>query len=225
MKFALDRRSKIAALLPILLLTAFCARRGSSLNLGPGAANPDLNGIASWYGEDFNGKPTSNREVYDMYAMTAAHKTLPFETRVRVFNLSNGKSTVVRINDRGPFVDGRIIDLSLAAAEAIDMVGPGTAPVRLEILSCPEASSRPAPAVQVGSFLRLENARDLESRLKARFDRVVLSSCVSQGRTYYRVRVKALDGETSAALASRLAQSGYRGLVLEEDVRSPAAGN
>ena len=92
-------------------------------------------GNASWYGIPFDGRRASNGEIYDMHKLTAAHRTLPFDTVVRVTNLSNGKSTVVRITDRGPFVDNRIIDLSMAAAREIDSIGPGVVPVRLEILS------------------------------------------------------------------------------------------
>ena len=94
-----------------------------------------LTGIASWYGPTFHEKLTSNGEIYNMYAFTAAHKTLPMNTMVKVVNKENGKSVIVRINDRGPFVDGRIIDLSNVAARAIDMVKKGTAPVELEVLS------------------------------------------------------------------------------------------
>lgn len=91
-------------------------------------------GTASWYGPDFHGKKTSNGETYNMNAMTAAHKTLPMNTMVRVTNLGNGAQTTVRINDRGPFVAGRIIDLSRAAASSIDMLGAGTARVKLEVV-------------------------------------------------------------------------------------------
>jgi rare lipoprotein A len=91
-------------------------------------------GIASWYGPGFHGRRTSNGEVYNQYGLTAAHQTLPANTRVRVTNLTNGRSVLVRINDRGPFVDDRIIDLSYAAAREVDMIGPGTAPVRVEVL-------------------------------------------------------------------------------------------
>ncbi len=91
-------------------------------------------GIASWYGPNFHGKRTSNGEYYDMYAMTAAHKTLPMNTIVKVNNLLNGRSAIVRINDRGPFVKNRIIDLSYAAAKKLDIVATGTAPVKLEVL-------------------------------------------------------------------------------------------
>jgi len=96
-------------------------------------------GIASWYGKPYDGRPTASGEIYDMEAMVAAHKTMPFQTWVRVYNLSNRKTVDVRINDRGPFVKGRIIDLSHAAAMAIDMVGPGTAKVRLVVIKPDDA--------------------------------------------------------------------------------------
>ena len=91
-------------------------------------------GIASYYAEEFNGRKTSNGEVYDMNALTAAHRTLPFNSKVRVTNTLTGKSIVVRINDRGPFKDNRIIDLSLAGAKSLELIGNGTAPVRLDVL-------------------------------------------------------------------------------------------
>ena len=91
-------------------------------------------GIASYYADEYNGRKTSNGEVYDMYKMTAAHRTLPFNSVVRVTNVTNGKTVNVRINDRGPFKDDRIIDLSLSAAREIGMIGPGTAPVRLDVV-------------------------------------------------------------------------------------------
>jgi rare lipoprotein A len=105
-------------------------------------------GIASWYGPGFHGRRTANGEIYNQFAMTAAHQTLPADTRVRVTNLTNGRSVVVRINDRGPFVDDRIIDLSYAAAREIEMIGPGTAPVRLEVLA-PDWIEPAPPPVQV----------------------------------------------------------------------------
>lgn len=98
------------------------------------AATAGSVGVASWYGPGFHGRLTANGERYDMYAKTAAHKTLKFGTKVKVTNQNNGKSVVVRINDRGPFVGGRVIDLSKSAADAIDMVGPGTAPVTVEVI-------------------------------------------------------------------------------------------
>ncbi len=98
-------------------------------------------GNASWYGEPFHGRKASNGEVYDMNKLTAAHRTLPFDSMVRVTNLSNGKTTTVRITDRGPFVDNRIIDLSRAAAQEIESIGPGIVPVRIEVLSGPDPAA------------------------------------------------------------------------------------
>ena len=100
------------------------------------------NGMASWYGSDFHGRPTSSGEPYDMYAMTAAHKTLPIPTWVEVTNLRNGRSVIVKVNDRGPFVDGRIIDMSYAAAQSLGMVRAGTAPVAVRALGEPAAAPR-----------------------------------------------------------------------------------
>jgi len=104
---------------------------------GAGDWHGELEGLASWYGADFNGRLTASGEVYDMYAMTAAHKTLPLGTRVRVRNLENGKSVRVRINDRGPYVAGRVIDLSRKAARALGMRDNGTARVKIEVLKLP----------------------------------------------------------------------------------------
>jgi len=100
----------------------------------------EAEGTASWYGEEFQGRRTSSGEPYDMYAMTAAHRTLPIPTYVEVTNLENGRTVVVRVNDRGPFHEGRIIDLSYAAAQKLGLVGPGTARVRVRALEPP---SRP----------------------------------------------------------------------------------
>jgi len=128
-------------------------------------------GIASWYGKDFHGKTTSNGEVYDMYGMTAAHKVLPFGTQLRVTNLDNNKSIVVRVNDRGPFVANRIIDLTKTGAEQLDMIGPGTARVRLESIGGVEgqvgADLTGNFYVQIGSFVVQDNAHRLAKKLQA----------------------------------------------------------
>jgi rare lipoprotein A len=101
------------------------------------AATHQLSGIASYYADEFNGRPTANGEQFDMYALTAAHRTLPFNTIVRVTNTENGLSVEVRINDRGPFKDDRVIDLSLAAAQRIGLISKGTGPVILSIIEAP----------------------------------------------------------------------------------------
>lgn len=111
-------------------------------------------GIASWYGHPYHGRAAADGEIYDMEKMTAAHRTLPFNTWVRVTNLTNGKTVDVRIIDRGPFIDGRVIDLSHAAARAIDLIGPGIAQVRLDIIAAPPvAAAVPSIfAIQIGAF-------------------------------------------------------------------------
>ena len=113
----------------------------------PSAAGFVEEGRASWYGPGFHGRLTSNGESYDMHALTAAHKTLPLGTHVKVTRTDNGRSVVVRLNDRGPFVDERIIDLSRAAAQQLGMIGPGTAPVRLEVTQVQGHEPPEIPAV------------------------------------------------------------------------------
>ena len=142
----------------------------------PPGATPESGetGLASWYGHPYHGRASASGEIYDMERMTAAHRTLPFGTMVRVHDLDNEKSVDVRINDRGPFVDGRIIDLSRAAARAIEMLGPGTARVRLEILSGPTATLQAHFAVQVGAFRNKENAERLRRAMQAKYGRARL---------------------------------------------------
>ncbi len=129
-------------------------------------------GVASWYGKDFHGKTTSNGEIYDMHGMTAAHKVLPFGTQLRVTNLDNNRSIVVRVNDRGPFVANRIIDLTKAGAEQLDMIGPGTARVRLESIGAVPgqvgADLTGNFYVQIGSFSVRDNAHKLAERMAER---------------------------------------------------------
>ncbi|MFQ5350399.1 MAG: septal ring lytic transglycosylase RlpA family protein, partial [Thermoanaerobaculia bacterium] len=152
--------------LAALLLATGCATAPASR---PGHRE---RGIASWYGPGFHGRQTANGETYDMYAMTAAHKSLPFDTVVEVRNLDNGRRTEVRINDRGPFVRGRIIDLSRAAAEALDMIGSGVARVEITLVRHrPKAARRTGTAggrwlVQSGAFSDRSRASDRARRLR-----------------------------------------------------------
>jgi rare lipoprotein A len=168
-------------------------------------------GIASWYGHPFDGRRTASGEIYNMYAMTAAHRTLPFGTMVRVHNLENGQSTVVRITDRGPFVEGRIIDLSYAAAQAIHM--PGITRVRLEILGYgPSESSAPPPgtfAVQVGAFQDRRNAERLRQQIARHYGPVTIQTFDRGDGIFYRVRVGSVPSEDAAAqLAYKLRNEG-----------------
>jgi rare lipoprotein A len=151
-------------------------------------------GIASWYGPGFHAASTSNGERYDMYAMTAAHKTLPLPCFVQVTNLRNGRSVVVRVNDRGPFKDGRIIDLSYTAASKLDMLRDGTTFVEVRALA-PENGPATTPGassiyVQAGAFSSESNAAELLERLRASgVKNGSLSENQVGGRTLYRVRV------------------------------------
>lgn len=122
-------------------------------------------GTASWYGHPYHGRQAADGEIYDMETMVAAHRTLPFQTRLQVKNLGNGKTVEVRVIDRGPFVGGRIIDLSHAAAQAIEMIGPGTAQVELTVLGAPAAAEPAAFAVQVGAFRDKSNADRMQQNM------------------------------------------------------------
>lgn len=174
-------------------------------------------GIASWYGEEFHGKMTSSREVYDMRDLTAAHNTLPLGSYVMVTNLNNGKSVAVRINDRGPFTKNRVIDLSYAAAKALDMIAPGTAPVRIEVLRkiSPPASGLKF-SVQVGSFVSKENALALQKELTQYFRDVTLSSFATARQVFYRVRVRAKSREDAQAIGRALVDRGYTAIIFED---------
>ena len=154
-------------------------------------------GVASWYGPGFHAETTSNGERYDMYAMTAAHKTLPLTAYVQVTNLRNGRSVVVRVNDRGPFKDGRIIDLSYTAASRLDMLKDGTVFVEVRALTPTQKNAPPAPPqtpqalfVQAGAFSTEANAARLLERLRTQG---IAQSFVREdsvdGRALYRVRV------------------------------------
>ena len=154
-------------------------------------------GLASWYGVPYHGRRAANGEVYDMYKLTAAHRTLPFDSVVRVTNLRNGRTIQVRITDRGPFIENRIVDLSLAAAREIDMVAMGVALVRLELLAGP-SSLEGNFTVQVGAFLVRENADRLRGRLEQRYQPVFIQEYDSPNGLFYRVRVGRLPGQEAA---------------------------
>jgi rare lipoprotein A len=161
-------------------------------------------GIASWYGHPYHGRPAADGEIYDMEKMTAAHRTMPFNTWVRVENLSNSKSVELRIIDRGPFVSRRIIDVSHAAAEALDMIGPGTARVRIVVIRAPEPVTSGTFAVQVGAYTNQQNAEQVRARMASRYGsaRVVLRA---GNPDVWRVLVGAEATEEAAnGLAARI---------------------
>lgn len=180
-------------------------------------------GIASWYGTKFHGKLTSSREPYDMLAFTAAHKTLPLPSYVRVTNLGNGRSLIVRVNDRGPFHPNRIIDLSYAAAIRLGIAATGTGLVQVEAIDPqrptpaeprPQTATRHPLYVQAGSFASRDNAARLRERLEeAGFKELFLDRVLTRGELFHRVRIGPLDSiEAADALVERLAAIGIRAL-------------
>jgi rare lipoprotein A len=203
-------------LLASLLGLTFCAKLPSPASR-PVARGSLETGVASWYGPGFQGRPTSNREIYDMNEMTAAHRTLPFNTRVLVTNLDNGLQVRVRINDRGPFVDDRIIDLSLAAARRIEMIGPGTARVRVEILEVPPAGATPRFFVQAGAFTIEANAEALAAKLKGDYPSLDVTRASHDGRVYFRVWIPGAGRREADRIAAELVARGLAALVLERD--------
>ncbi len=189
------------------------------------AAGFTQTGVASWYGKDFHGKKTSNGETYNMNAMTAAHKTLPLGVYVRVHNRDNGKEEIVRVNDRGPFVKGRIIDLSYAAAKKLGVDKAGTANVRLEALGYRQEGSggketykEPASydsgnyTVQVGAFKEYENAQRMMEKMKAQFGFSDTKLSNVNGEMFYRVYAGKFNSLKNAEAAEKdYAAHGYPG--------------
>ena len=179
-------------------------------------------GIASWYGHPYHGRRAANGEVYDMEKLTAAHRTLPFETWVRVRNLSNDKTVDVRIQDRGPFIRGRIIDLSHAAARNIDLIGPGTVKVKLTIIAPPKHIEKQPElfAVQVGAFRDHARAEALRQSM-AQFGPARLVARTADS-TIWRVLVGQEESEAAAQeLAARIAAAGTSAFVVRLDTAEP----
>ncbi len=218
----------VCALLLAGLALAGCARKHAAAiaPASPQSRAPQIRdgetGLASWYGHPYHGRPAANGEIYDMEALTAAHRTLPFGTWVRVVNLSNDKTVDVRIIDRGPFVENRIIDLSHAAAEAIALIGPGVAPVRLDILSVPAAASADNwYAVQAGAFLDRDRAEHLRALLERDFGPARLVQR-ADSPAFWRVLVGRVPSQdAAAALAQRVRQESGTAFVVRLDPFTP----
>lgn len=199
---------------------------GKNYTVLPSAAGYVQRGIASWYGNKFHGRPTSSREPYDMYQFTAAHKSLPLPTYARVTNLDNGQSVVVRVNDRGPFHDDRIIDLSYAAAVRIGIAARGTGLVEVRAIDPADpgqdrSAARPAIGphrvyVQVGAFDDRDNAQRIKQRLEQHaIDRVFLDRVRRGGRVLHRVRIGPLaDTAAVDSVAARLRALGLDSITV-----------
>ncbi|MBI5847420.1 MAG: septal ring lytic transglycosylase RlpA family protein [Nitrospirae bacterium] len=187
--------------------------------------------VASWYGSDFHGKPTSSGQIFDMHLHTCAHKQYPFGTKLKVTHKTNNKSVECVVNDRGPFVKGRDLDLSYAAAKQIDLVGPGIALVLLEIQGRDASYIKPVRvqssdrkgspfAIQVGSFTDSINAVRLKVGLRLKEVNAYIQETEVKGVTYYRVRVGNFDQFSQAMeTAEQLGQEGYPALIVKADLK------
>lgn len=213
---------------------------GKSYQVMPSASGYSERGIASWYGEKFHGHDTSNGEVYDMYKMSAAHKSLPLPSYVRVTNLANNRQVIVRVNDRGPFHDNRLIDLSYAAAYKLGMLNHGTARVQVDaidpvawnsqnvVAGAVPASPQVIPAantdasvagryLQVGAFSTSEAAQQVQNKLipAAKGSQVQVRSVEREGRSLYRVLIGPLSADVVASeLISRVQAAGLSSPIL-----------
>jgi rare lipoprotein A len=197
-----------------LVLLAGCSRAVVSAPPVPPTLGAEQVGLASWYGVPHHGRRTASGEVFDMHQLTAAHRTLPFNTRVLVTNRDTRQSAELRINDRGPFVEGRILDVSYAAGRLLGAVGPGIIPVLVRVISLPVRSAAvDGPfTVQVGSFTTRARAEALRDTVGG----AAIAEATVAGETVYRVHVGPYPDRAQAASAARdLTARGYSTLVIE----------
>ena len=209
-----QRQVPLVVALAALAVLAGCSRAVLTTPSVPPVTGMEEVGMASWYGAPHHGRRTASGEVFDMHQLTAAHKTLPFGTRLLVTNRDTSQSAEVRVNDRGPFVGGRILDVSYAAARLLGAVGPGLIPVRVRVLSLPARSSTgDGPySVQIGSFTTRARAEALRDSVNG----ATIAETAVGGETVYRVRIGAYADRAQATAAARdLATRGYQALVVE----------
>lgn len=216
------RRDAALLCLCALLATAACSRHTRAART-PAAPHPGWTetGIASWYGNPYHGRPTASGEIYDMEQMTAAHRTLPFGAMLRVTNLTNNRKVEVRVNDRGPFASGRVIDLSRAAARSINMIGPGTARVRVELLAY---AGTPADAaaytVQLGRFFTQREGTKIRRNLLKKYQSVDLIERPTAHGSYL-VRVgRTASPEEAQTIADAIAHDVGVGYVVRLEARA-----
>jgi len=223
-KYSQWRTDKLSILpiIALLLSLAACSLPASHVRPPISSGEPlTQTGIASWYGPGFHGKATASGAIYNQNDLTAAHQTLPLGTRVMVTNLESGRSAELLINDRGPFAKGRIIDLSYAAADSLGMIGPGTIPVRLEVIASPQkihfVPTSLDYTLQLGSFAQLENAQNLRDRLSKSYADVSIIPLQAKDVTYYRVQLGNFSSRAAAEERARqVAQAGFPVIVMEK---------
>lgn len=208
------RRVPLVAALSALGLLAGCSRAVVTTPPVPPILGAEEVGLASWYGAPHHGRRTASGEVYDMHRLTAAHKTLPFGTQVLVTNRDTSQSTEVRVNDRGPFVAGRILDVSYAAARLLGAIGPGVIPVRVRILALPARSSAGTGpyTVQIGSFTTRARAEALRDTVSG----ATIAEAIVAGEPVYRVRIGTYSDRPQAITAARdLTTRGHQAVVVQ----------
>jgi rare lipoprotein A len=201
------------------LVSQSCAKRTPARKARIPRIGETESGVASWYGHPYHGRRAANGEIYDMHKLTAAHRTWAFDTIVRVRNLSNDKEVDVRITDRGPFVRGRIIDLSRAAAEQIDLVRPGVAKVKLKVIAAspaPQRGRRAAYGVQVGAFADYQTAERLRGELQS-YGHVDVIRKEGTPVLWRVVAGREQDAAHAAALAERLRERNPDAMVVRLD--------
>jgi len=173
--------------------------------------------VASWYGPYFHGRQTASGEIFDMYNFTCAHREFPFGTKLKIINISNNRSVNCLVNDRGPFIEGRDLDLSYATAKEIGMIEPGVSMVKVEYVKENSKYMR-SFTIQVGSFKEISNAMGLKEALEQRYNRVYITEAYVDGERYYRVRIGKIIGKDEAYhLAKVIEKEGYDALIVKYD--------
>ena len=218
-------KRRVSLALALMLLLCGCARKKRKAAAPPApravVVMPHIGdeevGIASWYGHPYHGRRASNGEIYDMEKMTAAHRTMPFGTVVEVRNLTNDLTATVRIIDRGPFIDGRIIDLSHAAAKEIQMIGPGIAKVRVTVVGLPEAAPPGVFAVQIGAYKDRANAERHRKQMEDRYGSARLVFRDGNPAVWRVLVGNEPTAEAAAALAERVKSDVREAFVVRVD--------
>jgi rare lipoprotein A len=214
----ISRNSAAATIVAASFIVASCGSKKVKTAKPPRIGSIET-GVASWYGHPYHGRQAANGEIYDMEKMTAAHRTMPFNTWVRVQNLSNHRTVDVRIQDRGPFVNGRIIDLSRAAAREIELIGPGTAKVKLTVIQPPKEllTQQELFAVQVGAYRERSRAEAMQVRMTEQFGSARIVERAANP-PIWRVLVGEEDSpEKAEALADQVRATGDSAFVVRLD--------
>ncbi len=217
----INRLQTLRKFLPLLLAVTIvsCAKAPDRIRKTLAPEGFEQVGVASWYGKDFHGRPTANGETYDMDGISAAHLTLPLGVWAEVTHLDTGKHVRVWVNDRGPFVKGRVIDLSRGAARKIGMIEAGVAPVRVvvsreQMQLAENRSKNRFYTLQVGSFIERDNAQRVRDQLSGKYDDVYVSKYATRRNTYHRVRVGKFKSEQgSRQVARKLEDEGFEPLL------------